>query len=450
VHFSLGRPIFVLAIIALITGVAVWRRPPAPRADLAVWSFDETQVRAISPLLDEFRVQTGWSASISLMGQMGENLRLASAFMADGERPASPDLCEIEIHSIGQFLRPPIDEIGLLPLDNYLKSSGWDKRIVASRFAPWSKTDPQTGQRIIFGVPEDVHPVTISYRKDLFDEAGVDLQNTPTWTDFQQKCLAFQAYWSNHGHPDRRAIALSTTASDELVGMLLQRHVNLIDASNGLHFTDSKVLDTVVFYAQMAAGPRAISGQISPGVAWTEDFASGNVCAVFTPDWEADFIHRFTPELTGKVQMIPLPRFDRDDAPTTTWGGTMVGICRSCPHPDMAWKLLEFLYLSPQSHRARLDAGDRVLPAIPRYWSDPEYREGVGGLYLQLADQIPERIMTPYTYQAELALAAVLQRAVDYVTDHGDGPGLESACTTWLREAQDDIARRIEFGNYQP
>ena len=60
-----------------------------------------------------------------------------------------PDLCEIEIHSIGQFLRPLVDDIGLLPLNDFLEQSGWDRRIVASRLAPWSKTDPRTGRRIV-------------------------------------------------------------------------------------------------------------------------------------------------------------------------------------------------------------------------------------------------------------------------------------------------------------
>ena len=210
---------------------------------------------------------------------MAENMRLASAFMADGQTLASPDLCEIEIHSIGQFLRPPIDEIGLLPLNDFLKTSGWQNRIVAGRFTPWSKTDPRTGRRIIFGIPEDVHPVTVSYRADLFDVAGIDLQSTATWDEFQQKCLAFERYWSGHGQPARRAMALSSTSADELIGMLLQRHVNLIDSSNHLHLNDRKVLETLLFYSQLVAGPKAIAGAFSPGVAWTEDFSA----AAFPP-----------------------------------------------------------------------------------------------------------------------------------------------------------------------
>ena len=47
------------------------------------------------------------------------------------------------------------------------------------------------------GLPRDVHPVTLTYRADLFAEAGVDLETpTPghdfvTWGDFHDRCLRF-------------------------------------------------------------------------------------------------------------------------------------------------------------------------------------------------------------------------------------------------------------------
>ena len=58
-------------------------------------------------------------------------------------------------------------------------------------------------------------------------------------------------------------------------------------------------------------------------------------------------------------------------------------------------------------------------------------------------------MVTPYTYQAELALAVVVHRAVEYLGTHGSD-GLNDACAVWLAEAQNDIHRRIEFGNTEP
>jgi hypothetical protein len=135
----------------------------------------------------------------------------------------------------------------------------------------------------------------------------------------------------------------------------------------------------------------------------------------------------------------------------------MVGICRSCRNPREAWKCLEFLYLSPQAHRGAIAAGDEVLPAEPQYWTDPAYRRADGffagasdELYVELAPQIPERIVTPFTYQAELALAEVLHRGVEYIAAHGNGDGLRQACAGWLAQAQAEVRQRIEFGKFAP
>jgi arabinosaccharide transport system substrate-binding protein len=463
----LGHPILALLVTSLITGILIGHRPPIPRANLVVWTFAQPHARTYRDPLPgpdggtapslalEFQDRTGFSVAIDLMGQLGENVRLVSLFMSQAAGPRLPDLCEIEIDSIGQFLRPPVQDIGLLPLNDFLQTSGWDHRILPSRFAPWSKIDPRTGERIIFGVPEDVHPVTITYRKDLFDEAGIDPQTAGTWEEFQNVCLQFQAYCAAHGRADARAIALSTHEPDEIVEMLLQRHINLVDESDGVHLTDPKVLQTVVFYAQLIAGPRAIGTDASPGVVWTSDLQRGNVCAAVTPDWRALFIAQYAPDLAGKVRMMPLPKFDDTDAPTSTLGGTMIGIPRQCRRPRDAWKLLEFLCLSPDANRARLAAGNDVIPPIPQYWSEPIYHQPdpffadgqkINELYIWLAAQIPERFVTPYTYEAELALTAVVERAEDYVAEHQGTDGLEPLCAQWLAEAQDDLQRRIEFG----
>ena len=173
-RFPPGKPVLVLLFAAALSGMAVWRAPRPPRPDLVVWSFDQRNVdifRRPPSLLDAFRRNTGLTASVSLMGQMGENVRLASAFMSGATGSAAPDLCEIEINSIGQFLRPPAADIGLLPLNDFLAQTGWDKRIVPTRFAPWSKLE--NGKEIIFGVPLDVHPVAIAFRKDLFDSVSI-------------------------------------------------------------------------------------------------------------------------------------------------------------------------------------------------------------------------------------------------------------------------------------
>jgi len=57
--------------------------------------------------------------------------------------------------------------------------------------------------------------------------------------------------------------------------------------------------------------------------------------------------------------------------------------------------------------------------------------------------------VTPFTYQAELALGVVLHRSVTFLRQQGP-EGLDDACAGWLADAQNDIGRRIEFGKIEP
>ena len=173
--FPLGKPILALFVIAILSGSAVlFHHPPAP-ADLTLWVFSDPHARMYTgtyvtntpstgpSLLQQFENQTGHSVHLDLIALQALDIRLISLFMSGATESGGPDLVEIEIGSVGKFFRAPTDEVGLLPLNGYLEKSGWMNRIIHARFAPWSKG------ATIFGVPHDMHPCTITYRKDLFD-----------------------------------------------------------------------------------------------------------------------------------------------------------------------------------------------------------------------------------------------------------------------------------------
>src|SRR5205085_1572673 len=143
--------------------------------------------------------------------------------------------------------------------------------------------------------------------------------------------------------------------------------------------------------------------------------------------------------LAGRFRFMPLPRFDPNDAPTATWGGTMIGIRRGSPHKKEAWELIQRLYFDRQSVAAR-HAITGILPPIRTFWDDPLYHQPdpfFGGQkvdeeLIRLADQIPPKYTTSATDFANLYLTQVLNRAVRYVEARGPKDRLEAACQQWL------------------
>ncbi|HEV8604836.1 MAG TPA: extracellular solute-binding protein [Tepidisphaeraceae bacterium] len=453
--FHLGKPVLAMMVIAVSSGMLMLLMPPAPRAEMKVWVFADshsnsyrTGINGKPSLVEQYRQKTGVRVEVSLIAAKAEDVRLMSLFSSDSANV--PDLAEVEIGSVGKFFIPPVREVGFLPLNEFLERDGLLEKMVPSRFAPWSK------EGVIFGVPHDVHPVTISYRKDLFDEVGVDLASARTWDVFQEMCLKAQERWRRKGFDRRYALEMPQAKTDYLVTMLLQRHINLIDDHNRVYLNDPKVADTVARYALMVEGRRRIGTDSTPGVSlWTRDLANGDFCACFTPDWRSNYIRTQEKGLAGKVAMMRLPVFEAGDEPTGTWGGTMIGIPRRCRNPEESWKLLKFLYTTPQSLEARLKFTN-IIPPMREQWADPMYHRAdpffggqkVDELYIELADRIPKRYVTPFTPMAVQSLSFALGRAVAHVEDHGEA-GLREVCQAYLDRQAEDLKKRIAFGTFE-
>ncbi|HZL34062.1 MAG TPA: extracellular solute-binding protein [Tepidisphaeraceae bacterium] len=499
--FPLGKPILLMTAISLLGGAYYALHRDGPRKDCTLWVFADSHYRDYQEYLrPQFERETGHSLGIDLVPLRALNMRLPVLFMSTTNAAELPDALELDAGSIGRYFRPPTADIGFLPLNHYLETSGfrriasldapghkgwnarligdgriytydgvrwifnsgrqspdaWIDRLLSSRLAPWSKDG------VIFGVPHDVHPVTLCFRNDLFRAAGVPLvddagnSTVPTWRELHAKCLQFQAYWHSRGYPTRHAMELSDARSDVLDMMLLQRHVNLVDPDGTVHINDPKVAQTLVFYVSLVSGEQRIGAEApDDGGLEYNDIAQGNLCALLTPDWKISSMRQQLPGMAGKMRMIPLPRFDPGDAPTSSFSGTMIGIPRGARNPDESWKLIEFLYLSDAGLAERQRSG--ILPPLHEEWSRPEYHQSdpffgnqkVMELYASLAPRVPVVYITPVMTMALGELSYVQSTAVHYARAHGPA-GLEQRCQGWLDEAAADLRRRIRQARFEP
>ena len=344
--FPYGRPVLAIAVVAVVAGVALLTRPARPPAALTVWSFTAADATAD-------RAAAGPGVRVDLIAAAAVDVRLSSLFMADPAPSAAagrPDVVELEIGSVGKFLRGPADEVGFRPVPKPLP-------IPPSLLAPYT-LDGRT-----FGVPVAVHPVVLVYRRDL-----LDLSAARTWPDVVRL---------------GRRLALPAASPDVLLVMLQQRHVSLVTANGVPHLADPAVVDTVCWYARAAAAIGSDPNPAPGGLA--ADLADGTVVAAVAADWMVADIQRAAPSLAGKLAVRPLPRFDPADARTASWGGTMAAVPRFCPRPDQAWAWIEHAYLSPAAvaRRWRMIG---AIPPLPAAWAgpmfhqpDPFFRRPTGG-----------------------------------------------------------------------
>lgn len=452
----LGPVLPLMLLLSLVSGAVVALRPASPTGDQTVWIFAEGHAAIFrdgdgqSPaLVDRYHQSTGRRVDVQLLSYRALEMRLLSMMLSPQSASDVPDVVAIEISSVGKFFRAPVDDVGLLPLNDYLRRSGWDQRLLSARLAPYSKGG------VAFGIPYDVHPLAIAYRADLFEEAGVDLSAATTWPAFHEACLRAQRAWQAAGHTDRVAMELATNTVEWLLCMLMQRGINPIDDRDRVFLDDARVADTVAFYARLVAGPDAIGAPSASGGGGYRDIIEDRRAAWFCPDWRPMYMKTYAPRLAGKVRLMPLPRFDPTDAPTATWGGTMFGIPRNSRDPDAAWALLESLLLTDPAVEARRRKTS-VLPPVTSQWDDPAYATPdpyFGGqrtmrLYVELARQLPERYVTPFTPLAQTQLTGVLAKAMRAV-ESGRDRDLQLQCRAWLRTAAAELERRVAFGRFE-
>lgn len=301
--------------------------------------------------------------------------------------------------------------------------------------------------------------MTITYRDDLFRAAGVDLAACRTWPQFHQSCLVMRDFWRAKGVPLRHPMELFEAGSDLVQLMLLQRGINLVEADGTVQLAHPLAAQTLAFYAGMVAGVDRIG--VDAGLSIPAELDAGTICACFTPDWRIFYLRHYaptgsddTPAMSGRLRMMPLPRFDPQDAPTSTWGGTCVIIPRTCPDPDLAFAVIERCFYSRDAADVRLRMGS-MLPPVPELWDHPLLHQAdplfggqrINELYIELAAALPPQVMTPATSLAMEALSQVQAKAVAHVRDQGhahDHQELVAACQAWLQAAQADLMRRIE------
>ena len=443
--FHLGKPILVLLVLALISGGVVALRKPPRKADLTLWVFADSHYKLYGPLVSQFEAKHGVTVNLKIVKPRAEDVRLLQMFMSDPTSEELPDLCEVVIGSIGKYFRPPLEDIGFVPLNEYLERSGLRGEIVEERFEPWSK------QGVIFGVPHDIHPVGITYREDLFRQAGVDLSAAKTWPEFHVACEKFTDYWRAKGYRYRHAMELPEGSAEYLMVMLLQRGINPVDDAGNVYLDDPRVAETLALYAQMAAGPRKIGTQTSQGMgAFAKDLTDGHLCALITADWRLKYVKEHGQAVAGKMRVMPLPVFEPTDKPTSTHGGTCMTMTRACRDRELAWKLIAFLYFSDEG-MAAAQAEGTVLPPIRAWWQRPEYHEPdpfFGGqkvmeLMTQLAGQIPSRDVTPMTEIAGMAMNNAVAAAVNHVKEQG-AVGLEEVCRREVKKVADELRLRMK------
>ncbi len=440
-EMPLGRAPLAMIAALIVSAPLALLRSPEETSTLDFWVFAQTHYDEYSARVKEFeREHPGCTVRLQLLPGTVAFDKLMSAFLAG---VGAPDLVEVEIGSIGRFFTGRKEDIGFVDLTERLKAEGWYERIPKARFVPWSNRGG------IYGVPHDLHPVVLLYRWDLLEKVGVDLEReVKTWDDFNRVFTRPGVCdLDGDGKVDRYAVMTQKDSSRHFRMLLLQRGSDFFDDQGNVLMDSPLAVDTLKFIHDWFWRYNIAL----PSPAWGPDLygpmKEDRLYCVMAPDWFIGLMRKLAGELAGKWRARPLPLWEPGGCPTSTHGGTMIGITKQCENFELAWELLKFFYFDEEAIATRYEKTKIIAPYMdawdaPVFHKPDDYVAGppLGELLTSLGPLVPPVHMDKYSAEAWELMDKAVYRALS-----DPDSGIEAI----LHEAAEKMRARIASDRFR-
>ncbi|SNX66168.1 multiple sugar transport system substrate-binding protein [Streptomyces sp. TLI_55] len=300
-----------------------------------------------------------------------------------------PCLAQIEYQNIPSMLV----KNSVMDITQYA-SDGMDKYI------PSAVSASSVGGKI-YGVPVDVGPMVLFYRKDLFAKYGIS-KPPATWAEY--KADAEKVTTAD------RSVKFGTVLADAggLASFTLQTGQSWY-STKGDSWTvsiDNPGTRKVASYWQDLKDQGLVA---KSGSAWDPQFnkasEAGKVLTFVGAAWAAGGLKSDLQNLSGKWRVAPMPTWAAGDGKSASSGGSATSVMTGCKTPKEAVQFADFLSSDPQAVKTGIEGG--LYPASKAGQEDPSLTGGdpyfggqkVGDVYKASAAQVPSTWTNGPTFQ---------------------------------------------------
>jgi len=393
--------------------------PPAGSDDGAVgWAWDDA-ADALATTVDPYLEQAGDGPSVAIEGvdHSAMNDQFRSALVSGSGAPAFAVLESVVAPTF-------VNTGGLADLSDRLDASTADRFVDGA----WGSFTGRDGA--VFAIPWDLGPVGMFYRRDVYDNAGVDPGAIETWADFVA---------AGQRLPD--GVDLLNLPPNDLDGVWRRGFRQL----GGQPFTDDGAVnvasETSVRVAETIE--RLVDADVtnnleSWGSDWFNAYSEGSIATLPAGPWMEGPLRERLGDTDGDWGVFAPPAFGAGGNRATNWGGS--GLCLSAETDgavaDRAWDYLRWVTTTPAVQND-LYREFGLFPALSDAYDAALYDEELsffGGQPIRrtFADLAPE--VPPYRYTV-------------------DTPAISEAMNTFLgrmtegeltaREAVEEAAKRV-------
>jgi multiple sugar transport system substrate-binding protein len=352
--------------LALASAVALGLAATANAADSQIRfdgfpDFDSS----LKVLLPDFEKKTGVKVDY-LMNNHGDHHTKLTTNLATGS--GAGDVIVVDVEKIGPFVASG----GLV---NLSEKYGADK--FEESFAPYAWAQGKGADGGMYGIPVDLGPGVMYYRTDVFEKAGIKVEDAIK--DWDSYIAAGEAL-------KKQNVQLIASAADVAQAIIF----TTVPEGEGLYFDkDGNPVVTSerfvhAFEVAKEIREKELDGRILAwSNEWYEGFRQGTLATQLSGAWLLGHLQNWmAPDTAGKWAVSNLP-----DGIYGSWGGSFLSIPTQAANQDDAWKLIEYM---TTDREVQLEAFETIaaFPANISTYDDAMFDESVDFLGGQKARHV--------------------------------------------------------------
>jgi multiple sugar transport system substrate-binding protein len=394
-----------LLVVALVLGIAAAQAPTT----LVVAAFPDLD-SVLKVVIPDFERQNPGIKIELRVQQFGDHHNTLVTSLATGA--GVPDATVIEIGFLGRFAR----EGGLTDLSKAPYNAGGLKDFFVEY--AWRQGQTTDGRQI--AIPLDLGPGTIYYRRDIFAERGVSIDQLGTWDGFLAAGRRLTYSSTGAVRPDRFFVPMANDVAVAMIRADLKPGEGIFfDARGELLVTTERFVDALTMAQQIRRdGLDARIGSWSNE--WYEAFKRGTVAVQISGAWLGGHLANWmAPETAGKWGVAHLP-----EGSFISWGGSFYSIPERARNKDAAWQFVRYMTTNP-AVQIRAFQITNAFPANKQTYGSPIFGEPIPflagqqarTLWVEAAQKITGAIINPNDVIAEEIVNDAIARVVDENVD---------------------------------
>ena len=270
----------------------------------------------------------------------------------------APDVAQIEFQYIPTFTIT----------DSLLDLRPYGAAALKDKFVDWTWAQVSGPNGEVWAIPQDTGPMGMLYRKDIFDQNGIQVPTT--WDEFAAAARKLHA-----ANPKVYLTNFSSSQPAAWHGLLWQAggkpYVKSGKSTIAVHVNDETSKKLATYWGGLAK-EGVVGTEPDFTDPWFAALNSGKYATWLTAAWGPLFLSGSAKSTSGKWRAAPLPQWDASKPQSGNWGGSTSAVIKSTKNPIAAALFAQFLNTDPDG--TKLFATKQFLfPATKALLADPSY-----------------------------------------------------------------------------